>query len=80
MGMFVVSLVTATMAICIAWLIYLTINDIRTKGCFPKVKVEEESPDAKDDYSEKKYDQDEAQIRKMQGLSKLEKKDSPKKN
>ncbi len=56
MGVFTVILVTLTMAICLGWLAYLTINDVRTKGWCPELKEEEE--DGKEDYSDKKYEQD----------------------
>lgn len=35
MGIFTASLVTLTMGICLGWLTYLTITDIRTKGWCP---------------------------------------------
>jgi len=40
-GLFLIATITLTFAICLAWLIYLTINDIRTKGWCPKA-VEDE--------------------------------------
>lgn len=63
MGIFCVALILITILLCLGWLTYLTVNDIRTKGCCPELK--EEKKDGKDDYSEKKYDQDEEQMRKM---------------
>lgn len=56
MGIFCMVLILVTVLICLGWLAYLTVNDIRTKGCCPELK--EEDRDGKDDYSEKKYDQD----------------------
>lgn len=38
LGLFIISLVTITFVLCLGWLIYLTIDDIRTKGCCPKAK------------------------------------------
>jgi uncharacterized membrane protein (DUF106 family) len=66
MAIFTVALVTITIGVCLTWLTYLTINDVRTKGWCPKLKEEEKEGTV--DYSEKKYDQDEEQIRKMEGL------------
>ena len=65
MGAFCVAIISLTIAVCLGWLIYLTVNDIRTKGWCPKLK---ESKEGKDDYADKKYEQDEEQIRKMEGL------------
>jgi hypothetical protein len=70
-GTFCVAIISITLALCLGWLVYLTVTDIRTKGCCPESKQEAE--DGKDDYSEKKYDQDEEQIRKMEGLEPLQK-------
>ena len=38
LGSFVVFLVTLTFLLCLVWLIYLTVADIRKKGCFPSLK------------------------------------------
>ena len=38
MGTLCVALISLTTALCLAWLIYLTVNDIRTKGWCPKLK------------------------------------------
>jgi len=39
MGIFTLSLITITMAVCLAWLIYLTVTDIKNKGCCPNVEL-----------------------------------------
>ena len=54
LALFLVALITITTALCLGWLIYLTFNDIRTKGCCPKQK--QVDGDGQDDYSEKKHD------------------------
>ena len=48
MGAFCVALISLTIAICLGWLIYLTVSDIRTKGWCPKQK---DTAGEKDDYA-----------------------------
>jgi hypothetical protein len=38
LGLFLIALVALTFLLCLTWLIYLTIADIRKKGCFPSLK------------------------------------------
>jgi len=38
LGIVVVSLITLTVVVALGWLIYLTIVDIKNKGCCPKAK------------------------------------------
>lgn len=38
LGVLVVALIALTFIICLGWLIYLTVADIRTKGCWPSLK------------------------------------------
>lgn len=38
LGAFVIFLVTLTFVLCLGWLVYLTVADIRNKGCCPKGK------------------------------------------
>ena len=38
LGAFVIFLVTLTFVLCLGWLVYLTVADIRVKGCCPKGK------------------------------------------
>jgi heme A synthase len=38
LGILVVALITITVVIALGWLIYLTIVDIKNKGCCPKAK------------------------------------------
>jgi hypothetical protein len=54
LGTFMIALVVLTFILCLGWLVYLTIADIRTKGCCPKIKGDAEDPNAKDDYSDSK--------------------------
>jgi hypothetical protein len=49
----VVGLVALTFILCLAWLVYLTIADIRAKGCWPSLK-EEVNDNAEDDYGDSK--------------------------
>ena len=49
MGVFCLALLLITIVLCLAWLTYLTVQDIRTKGCCPKMK--EDDKDGRDDYS-----------------------------
>ena len=35
-AIFLVALISVTFVICLSWLIYLTVSDIRSKGCCPK--------------------------------------------
>jgi hypothetical protein len=38
LGLLIISLVSLTFLLCLGWLVYLTIDDIRVKGCCPKAK------------------------------------------
>jgi hypothetical protein len=51
---FVVALIALTFILCLGWLVYLTITDIRNKGCWPSLKDEAVDENAKDDYSDSK--------------------------
>lgn len=53
LGAFLISIVILTLLIGIAWLIYLTVMDIKNKGCCPKLK-DSDDQNAKDDYSDSK--------------------------
>lgn len=38
LGAFLIFLVTLTFLLCLGWLVYLTVTDIKVKGCCPKGK------------------------------------------